>query len=62
MPVLVGKAHEQAGDREDEGPDGKDQRPVEVVRGDPHEQKGRGKGGHKSWPDKNLQKRGAILC
>ena len=35
--------------------------PVEVVRGHTHEQKGRGKGGHKSWPDENLQKWGSDL-
>ena len=29
--------------------------PVEVVRDHPHKQEGCGKGGHKSWPDENLQ-------
>ena len=54
MPVLVGEAHEQAGHGEDEGADGEDQGPVEVVGGHPHHQQGGGEGGNKSWTHKNL--------
>ena len=54
MPVLVGEAHEQAGHGEDEGADGEDQGPVEVVGGHPHHQQRGGEGGNKGWTNKNL--------
>ena len=61
LPVLLSQPHAQTANREHEGADGEDQRPVEVIRRHSHEQQGGRERDHERWANQHLGGRTVLL-